>query len=119
LSEEWTSIEPPEPLRTGGRLEQKFCLQIAVFSDMDPHNGVTLASSGQRHVIESEAEDRERTEYPLWVAEIAGDHTCLYRAGERAPGPDFPSDRMMVRLRLRSEPPLQVGKNWWRSYDPF
>jgi hypothetical protein len=117
LTAEWTTIEPPDPLRVAGKNEQKICLQIATAHDIDLTNGVILGN-GQRHLLEGEVVDREQSSYGLQVGEIGGDTVCLYRAGQLAPGPDFPADQAMVRLRLRSAPPLQVAKAWWLSYDP-
>ncbi len=117
LTEEWTTIEPTEPLRVAGKYQQKICLQIDSARDIDLTNGVILGD-GQRHLLEGEAVDGNQVSYVLEIGQIGGDVVCLYRAGERPPGPDFPEDQTIVRLRLRSNPPLQVGKIWWLSYDP-
>lgn len=117
LTGEWKTIDPPEPLRVGGKLEQSLCLQVGMTRDMDLHNGVVLAG-GERYVLEGEALDSEQTSYVLKVAMRGGDTVCLSRAGDYPPGPDFPAEQTIVRLRLRSEPPLQVGKIWWLSSDP-
>ena len=117
LTGEWTTVTPPEPLRVGQNEQQKFCLRIVgALSDVDFENGRVLVD-GQWHVLGGEAVDSEQAKYVLKVAEQGGDSVCLYRAGEPIPGPNFPSDRTLVRLRLRSEPPLQVGEIRWHSYD--
>jgi len=118
LTGDWTIVEPPAPLRVGQKEQQKFCLQVGKMRDLNFENGVALdQEQGQRHAIEGEAIDSEGTTYSLKLAEAGGDHVCLYRAGEPIAGPNFPADRTIVRLRLRSEPPLQVGDIRWFSYD--
>jgi len=119
LTGEWTTVTPPEPLRVAGKLEQKVCLQIVgTVSDIDLKDGVMLA--GQRHVLGGEVIDSEQVEYTLGVGELGPTGVCLYRPpGDTSPGPDFPPNRTIIKLRLRSDPPLQVGEIRWRSYDPF
>jgi hypothetical protein len=118
LTGEWKTIDPPEPLRVAGKLEQKVCLQvIGTTTDVDFEKGRLLVN-GQWHALEGEAVDDEQTTYGLRVAQLGGDTVCLYRAADTPRGPDFPSDRTIARLRLRSEPPLQVGEIRWHSYDP-
>jgi hypothetical protein len=118
LTSEWTTVTPPAPLKVGNREQQKFCLQVGQMHDLNFENGVALDNEpGQRHVLEGKAVDDAGTQYPLKLAEAGGDHVCLYRAGEPIAGPNFPADKTIVALRLRSEPPLQVGEIRWRSYD--
>jgi hypothetical protein len=118
LTGEWTTVTPPEPLRVGQKEQQKFCLQVGAMRDLEFENGVALASEpGQRHALEAVAVDSEGTKYALKLAEAGGDHVCFYRAGEPIAGPNFPGDRTIARLRLRSEPPLQVQGIRWYSYD--
>jgi hypothetical protein len=116
VTSEWATVEPPEPLRVAGKNEQKFCLQIATARDMDLTNGVILGDG--RHLLEGEAVDSNQVSYGLQVGEVGGNEVCLYRASEPASGPDFPADGTIVKLRLRSTPPLQVEKIRWLSYDP-
>jgi hypothetical protein len=116
LTSEWKTVEPPEPLRTG-RLEQRLCLDVGTMQDVDFEKGVVVLGNGQRHTLAGEVIDNEQTTYPLKVAE-QGRTVCLNRAERAAPEPDFPSDRTIVRVRLRSEPPLQVAEIRWHSYDP-
>jgi hypothetical protein len=117
LTAEWTTVEPPEPLRVQGRLEQTLCLQVGMTRDMDLNNGVVLAN-GQRHVLEGEAIDSDQETYALKVGMRGGDKVCLSRSGDLPAGPDFPAEQTIVRVRLRSDPHLQVGKIWWLSFDP-
>ena len=117
LTNEWKTIEPPEPLRVGPKEQQKFRLQVGRLRDLSFENGVALDNGqGQRHLLEGEAIDSEGIHYTLEVAEAGGDHVCLYRAGEPILGPNFPVDRTIVRLRLRSAPPPQVSEIRY-SYD--
>lgn len=116
LMGEWTTVDPPEPLRVGRRNEQKFCLQlVGTLSDVDFENDRVLVN-GRWHVLGGEAVDDAGTSYALRTAEQGGNAFCLYRA-ELGPGPDFPADRTLTRLRLRSEPPLRVEAIRWHSYD--
>jgi hypothetical protein len=118
LTGDWKTIEPPEPLRIGQKEQQKFCLQVGKLRDLSLEHGVSLDDGqGQRHVLEGEAVDSEGTRYALKLAEAGGDHICLYRAGEPISGPNYPPERTIVKLRLRSDPPLQVGGIRWYSYD--
>jgi hypothetical protein len=118
LTGEWTTVEPPEPLRVGQKEQQKLCLKVGKMRDLNFENGVALDNEqGQRHVLEGEAVDSEGTQYALKLAEAGGDYVCLYRAGKPISGPNFPAERTIVRLRLRSEPPLQVEDIRWHSYD--
>jgi hypothetical protein len=117
LTGEWKTIEPSEPLRVGGKEQQVFCLQVVgTMSDVDFEKGRVLVD-GQWHVLGGEAVDNEQTKYTLKVGDQGGNTTCLYRAGKPPPGPDFPGDRTIIRLRLRSEPPLQIEEIRWHSYD--
>jgi hypothetical protein len=115
LTSEWKTIEPPEPLRVE-RNEQRLCLQVDTLRDVDLQNGVVLGDG--RHVLEGEAIDSNQATYTLAVGMRGGDMVCLNRAGALPAGPDFPAEQTIIRLRLRSQPPLQVGKIWWLSYDP-
>jgi hypothetical protein len=112
LTREWTSVDPPEPLRVAGKEEQVVCLEIVgTVTDIDLQNGVVV--DGKRHVLEGEAVDAGQTPYALEVGAQGGSRVCLYRAGDLPHGPDYPED--VVRLRLRSTPPLQIDRIWWHS----
>jgi hypothetical protein len=118
LPSEWKTFAPPEPLRVAGKYEQKACLYVdGAPTDVDFERGAVLVD-GHWHVLNGEAVDNEQTTYGLEVGQLGGNTLCLTRAADTPPGPDFPADRTIVRLRLRSDPPLQVGKIWWLSYDP-
>lgn len=117
LTSEWKTIEPPELLRVGGKLEQRLCLDIGVTKDVDFNKGVVVLGNGQRHTIAGEVVDSEQTTYALRVAE-QGRAVCLNRADINPNVPDFPADITIVRVRLRSDPPLQVAEIRWHSYDP-
>jgi hypothetical protein len=118
LTSDWKTIDPPESLRVAGKYEQKVCLQIVgAPTDVKFEKG-TVQVDGQWHVLEGEAVDHEQTSYGLALAELGGTTACLYRAADTPPGPDFPAHQTLVRLRLRSVPPLQVDKIWWISSDP-
>jgi hypothetical protein len=117
LTGEWRTIDPPEPLRVAGKGEQVVCVQIiGTVTDIDLQNGVVV--DGQRHVLGGEAIDDEQTTYDLKVGSMGGSAVgtvCLSRAGQPPHGPDFGAD--IIKLRLRSEPPLRVEKIWWYSGD--
>jgi hypothetical protein len=115
LTDQWVTVSPPEPLRIA-RNEQTFCLQIDTVRDIDLQDGVMLGN-GQRHVLGGAAIDDEGTQYPLKVGALRGDTVCLYRAGKRPPDSDFPADRSIAELRLRSQPPLQVREIRWFAYN--
>jgi hypothetical protein len=117
LTSEWTTVKPPQPLRVAGKHRQVVCLHVDSIADVDFEKGVVVMGNGQRHVVEGEATDNKQSKYPLKVRERGGRHVCLYRFGERHSGSDFPEERTIVSLRVRSEPPLQVEKIVWHSYD--
>jgi hypothetical protein len=117
LTAEWKTIEPPEPLRVAGKLEQRLCLDVGTMRDVDFEKGMVVLGNGQRHTIAGEVVDSEQRTYPLEVVE-QGKTVCLNRAEQTAPEADFPSDRTIIKVRLQSEPPLQVAEIRWHSYDP-
>jgi hypothetical protein len=117
LTREWKAIEPPEPLRVGSKEMQEICLQvIGATTDVDFEQGRLLVN-GQWHVLGGEAVDNEQTKYGLRVGSLGGDTVCLYRAGKPSTGPDFSPDLTIIRLRLRSDPPLEVAQVRWSSHD--
>lgn len=117
LTAEWKDIDPPEPLRVGSKEVQEVCLQVVgTTSDVDFDKGRLLVN-GQWHVLGGEAVDDEQTKHDLRVGSLGGDTVCLYRAGEPVSGPEFDSDRTIVRLRLRSDPPLRLAQVRWASHD--
>jgi hypothetical protein len=115
LTGEWKTIEPPEPLRIGGRLEQRLCLDVGAMRDVDFEKGVVVLDNGQRYTLTGEADDDQQKTYVLKVASQSKS-VCMNRTDLTSSGPDFPSD--LVRVRLRSEPPLRVAEVRWHSYDP-
>jgi hypothetical protein len=117
LTGEWKTIEPPEPLRIGSKELQEVCLQvIGTTTDVDFEQSRLLVN-GQWHVLGGEAVDNNQTKYGLRVGSLGGDTVCLYRAGKPSSGPDFSPDLTIIRLRLRSEPSLQVAQVRWSSHD--
>jgi hypothetical protein len=106
---------PPEPLRIA-RNEQTFCLRINTLRDIDLQDGIVLGN-GQRHVLGGEAMDDAGAHYPLKVGALRGDTVCLYRAKKGPSGSDFPPDRTITGLRLRSQPPLQIREIRWLAYN--
>jgi hypothetical protein len=117
LTGEWKTIEPPEPLRVGRKELQEVCLQVVGTTIDADFEKDRLLVNGQWHVLGGEAVDSEQTTYGLRVGSLGGDTVCLYRAGKPTSGPDFPPDLTIVRLRLRSEPPVQVAQVRWVSHD--
>jgi hypothetical protein len=83
--------------------------------DVDFEKGVVVLDSGQRYTLAGEADDNQQKTYALKVVE-QGRTVCINRAALTSSGPDFPSD--LVKVRLRSEPPLRVAEVRWQSYDP-
>jgi hypothetical protein len=117
LTGEWKAIDPPEPLRVGSKELQEVCLQVVgTTTDVDFDKGRLLVN-GQWHVLGGEAVDDEQTKHDLRVGSLGGHTVCLYRAGEPVSGPEFDPERTIVRLRLRSDPPLQLGQVRWSSHD--
>lgn len=117
LTSEWKTIDPPEPLKVGSRELQELCLQVVgAPTDVDFDNGKLLVN-GQWHVVEGEAIDNEQTTYGLRLGSWGGNTVCLYRAGKPTSGPDFSPDTTITRLRLRSEPALQIALVRWSSHD--
>ena len=118
LSAEGTTFEPPEPLRVAGKMEQKICMQIVgAATDVSFEKGAVLVND-QWHALDAEAVDDQQARYGVRLAQLGGTTACLSRPPDGSPGPDFPADRKIVKLRLSSVPPLQVEKIWWASYDP-
>jgi hypothetical protein len=114
LTPEWKTFDPPEPLRVAGREEQTVCLEIVgTVTDTDLQNGVVV--NGHRHVVGGEVIDAKQTPFALKVGAQGGNRVCLSRAGTPPRGPDYPEN--IIKLRLRSEPELQVERIWWHSVD--
>jgi hypothetical protein len=112
LGPEWTEIAPPSPLRIV-KDEQSVRLSISGIADMGLDDSLSL-DDGRRVGIAGEVVDDQGAIYPLTLGGIAATrHAYLYRAGEYPPGPDFPPDRTIVKLRLRSDAPLQVEEIRW------
>lgn len=119
LTNEWKTIEPAEPLRVAGKNEQKLCMQLVDAPTDVSFEKSAVQINGQWHVLDGEAVDNEQANYGLRLAQLGGSTACLYRAANIPPtGPDFPPDRTLGVLRLRSVPPIEVEKVWWLSYDP-
>jgi hypothetical protein len=117
LTAEWKTVDPPEPLRVGSKELQEVCLQVVgTTTDVDFEEGRLLVN-GQWHTLGGEAVDDAQTNHDLRVGSLGGDTVCLYRAGAPVSGPDFDPERTIVRLRLRSDPPLQLGQIRWSSHD--
>lgn len=117
LTGEWKTVDPPKPLRVGNNELQEVCVQVVgTTTDVDFEKGRLLVD-GQWHVLAGEAIDDEQATHDLRVGSLGGDTACLYRAGEPVNGPDFEPDRSIVKLRLRSAPPLQVARVRWSSHD--
>lgn len=112
LGSEWTEIAPPEPLKVA-KDEQAIRLEVAGIADMQLDNTLEL-SDGRRVVIAGELVDDQGTVYPLALGGVAAmKHAFLYRAGDYPPGPDFPVERTIVKLRLRSDASLDVDEIRW------
>jgi hypothetical protein len=92
-------------------------LDVGKMRDVDFEKGVVVLENGQRYTLAGEADDDQQKTYTLKVVE-QGRTVCMNRAELTADGPDFPTDRTIVRVRLRSEPPLRVAEIRWHSYDP-
>jgi hypothetical protein len=83
--------------------------------EVDFEKGVVVLDNGQRYTLAGEADDNQQKTYVLAVVE-RGRTVCMNRADLTPNVPNFPSD--LVRVRLRSEPPLRVAEIRWHSYDP-
>jgi len=119
LTSEWQTIEPPAPLRSGGRHGQYFCLHTGAAVYMEDARKNVVLLNGLPHVLEGEAVDDQHATYLLRPGMHAGDEICLSRAEPVPPGPDFPQARRVVALRLRSVPPIQVQEIRWLSFNDY
>jgi hypothetical protein len=90
-------------------------LDVGITRDVDFEKGIVVLDNGQRYTLAGEADDDQQKTYALKVAS-QGKSVCMNRADLTSSGPDFPSD--LVKIRLRSEPPLRVAEVRWHSYDP-
>jgi hypothetical protein len=117
LTGDWTTITPPEPLRVAGKLEQQLCLDVGLMRDVDFEKGVVVLDNGQRYTLAGEADDDQQRTYALKVG-ARSKALCMNRADLTPNVPHFPPARTIVRVRLRSDPPLRVAEIRWHSYDP-
>ena len=112
LADTWTEVRPPSPLRVK-KDEQAVRLELPGIADIGANGRLELA--GDKSVtLAGEVVDDHGTVYPLTLGAITGGrHAFFYRAGDHPPGPDFPVDRTIVTLRLRSDPPVDVEEVRW------
>jgi hypothetical protein len=88
-------------------------LKLAGLTDMT-HGNALLLADGREVNITAVVLDDQGARYPLSLGGIAGaQHAYLYRAGEYPPGPDFDVNRTIVKLRVKSDPPLEVEEIAW------
>jgi len=112
FSANWLEIVPPSPLRVVEN-EQSLRLQVAGIADMTLNDSLIL-DDGRTITVTAEVVDDQGNLYPLTLGGISGTkHAYLYRAGDYPPGPDFPVDRTIVMLRVRSDAPLEVEEIRW------
>lgn len=113
LDSAWSEIVPPSPLRVVLD-EQAIRLDIERLDDLADSPGSIELADGSVVVLDGEVVDDAGQSYPLAIAAISGKRSVyLYRAGDYPPGPDYPTDRKIVKVRLRSGAPLQVEEVRW------
>jgi hypothetical protein len=109
---EWKDIVPPSPLQVVEN-EQSIRLSLAGIKDMT-HTDSLLLTDGRKVTITAEVFDDQGMRYPLSLGGIGGgQHAYFYRAGDYPPGPDFDVERTIVKLRIKSDLPLQVDEIEW------
>jgi len=114
---DWLEIVPPSPLRVV-EIEQSIRLQVGGIADMTLSDSLIL-DDGRTISITAEVIDDQGTRYPLTLGGISGGkHAYFYRAGDYPPGPDFQVNRKIVRLRVRSDAPLEVEEIRWICTTP-
>lgn len=109
---DWKDIVPPSPLQVVEN-EQSIRLRSAGIKDMT-HSDSLILTDGRKVTISAVVVDDQGTSYPLSLGGIAGaQHAYFYRAGDYPPGPDFNVERTIVKLRLKSDLPLEVDEIQW------
>ncbi|MFT7288128.1 MAG: hypothetical protein ACI87W_002243 [Halieaceae bacterium] len=112
LGTEWIEIVPPKPLKVT-KNEQAIRIELPGSADMQLQNTIEL-SDGRRLQIEAEVVDDQGTTYDLALGGVAATkHAFFYRAGDYPAGPDYPVDRTIVKLRLRSNASADVDEIRW------
>jgi hypothetical protein len=112
IGADWKDIVPPSPLQVVEN-EQSIRLRLTGIEDMTHSNSLIL-TDGREITFTAVVIDDQGSSYPLSLGGIAGDqHAYFYRAGEYPPGPDFDVDRTIVKLRLKSDLPLELDEIQW------
>jgi hypothetical protein len=112
FGKDWKDIVPPTPLQVVEN-EQSIRLKLDGIKDMT-HSDSLLLTDGRKVTITAEVIDDQDRRYPLTLGGIGGaQHAYFYRAGDYPPGPDFDVDRTIVKLRLKSDLPLEVDEIQW------
>lgn len=110
ISSEWSEVVPPAPLRVA-KTEQAVILRLAEVPHIESDAAIEL--DGRSVALHAEVVDDRGTVYPMALGGVSGNFVLMYRAGNYPPGPDFPTDRTIVKLRLRSDVRLDVEAIRW------
>lgn len=109
---EWKVIVPPAPLPVVEN-EQSVRLKLDGIKDMT-HSDSLLLADGRKVTIAAEVFDDQGRRYPLTLGGIGdAQHAYFYRAGDYPPGPDFDVERTIVKIRMKSDQPLEVDEIEW------
>lgn len=126
INSDWKEIFPPNPLKSKYSVHHiSLKLNQPVELDGNDPNNLTLKyKDGKSGKIEASLYDDKGESYPLQISGKGAGILLGRKLPPRDPSsppenkPVFPADRVYVKLRIRSELPLQVEKIEWTGYNP-
>lgn len=130
INNDWKEIIPPTPLKSNYliqhislKVDQSIQQNIELDGN-DPNHQTLKYNDGKSGKIEASLYDDKGEIYPLQINGKGAGILLGRKLPPRDPNkppenkPSFPADRVYVKLRIRSEVPLQIEKIEWTGYNP-
>lgn len=130
INSDWKEIVLSVPLESKN-LRQNVSLKMpesiwreAIWDESDPKRQTLKYGDGKSGKIEAILYDNKGETYELQINGKGGGFDLGRPVKPRNPNdppnnqPDFPTDRVYTKLRIRSDVPLRLDKIEWRGYDP-
>ena len=130
INPEWKEITPPAPLKSK-TLIQNVSLKMpesvwreATWDESDPKRQTLKYGDGKIGKIEAILYDDKGESYELQINAKGGGFQLGRKVAPRNPNepptnkPDFPTDRVYTKLRIRSDVTIRLDKIEWTGYNP-